>query len=113
MARVNNLINAMALRERERLPSFLDGLELPPDFPDASCAGSDPDFWFPLASHGEDGRNFKAEAKAVDMCYDCPHMLDCADYAVTQHIEYGVWGGLTEHDRQLIWEQDEREAQAS
>jgi WhiB family transcriptional regulator, redox-sensing transcriptional regulator len=108
LARVNNLIDAMTARQRERQPGFLDGIELPPSFPSALCAQADPEFWFPLASH-PGGRNLKAEGRAVKLCYDCPHMIACGDYAVSQRIEYGVWGGLTESDRQTIWDQDEQE----
>lgn len=38
-------------------------------------------------------------ARAVNMCYDCPVMFECAQYAVDTNQEYGVWGGLTERDR--------------
>lgn len=49
-------------------------------------------------------------AKALAVCRACPVQADCRDEALTAHIEYGIWGGLTEDDRQAIWRQDREEA---
>ncbi len=40
-------------------------------------------------------------AKAV--CSRCPVRIECADYAIRSREPYGVWGGLTEEDRERIY----------
>lgn len=58
----------------------------------------DPDLWSPT------GRNFERKSQiAIDICYDCPVMMQCASWALSRHEEHGVWGGLSEKDRQEIW----------
>lgn len=83
--------------------------EPPPVFPGAlctvECVGDD--VWFPQT--GNAVANGKQERLAVSICQECPYQVRCADYAVSNHIEFGVWGGLTEADRQTIWQQDEQE----
>jgi WhiB family transcriptional regulator, redox-sensing transcriptional regulator len=83
-----------------------------PNFPGALCKGEDPELWFPVEGIGTAPANAKRARLAVAICEECPHQADCADYALTNRIEEGVWGGLTEADRQTIWAQDEQEAVA-
>lgn len=45
------------------------------------------------------GRRDQA-AKAI--CASCPVMAQCRDYALATREPYGVWGGLSEHDREEI-----------
>jgi WhiB family redox-sensing transcriptional regulator len=40
-------------------------------------------------------------AKAV--CARCQVRIECADYAIRSREPYGVWGGLTEEDRERIY----------
>ena len=40
-----------------------------------------------------------APAKAV--CLDCEVMIDCLDYAVTNEIGHGIWGGMSDRERAL------------
>lgn len=79
-----------------------------PNFPLALCANESWELWFPEEGHGI--ANAKRTNLAVEFCKGCPHEIECADYAVSNRMEYGVWGGLTEADRQTIWAQDEAEA---
>lgn len=85
-----------------------------PSFPNAECLKEIPDVWFPQSDDGTvtHAEAVKIEAAAVDMCYDCPHMIDCGNYAVENRMEFGVWGGLTEADRETIWAQEDEEAVA-
>ena len=58
------------------------------------CNQADPEMWF--ATHPAEVK------KAVDVCMDCPVRLLCANYAIANEEEYGVWGGLTEQDRRQL-----------
>ena len=37
------------------------------------------------------------------ICAGCTVRLECADYAVRAREPYGVWGGLSEEDREQIY----------
>lgn len=39
---------------------------------------------------------------AVAICRDCPVRLACLDYAVTNRIQFGVWGGLSVDRRRKL-----------
>jgi WhiB family redox-sensing transcriptional regulator len=40
-------------------------------------------------------------AKAI--CAGCPVKAECADYAIRAREPYGVWGGLTEEEREALY----------
>lgn len=61
---------------------------------DAECVGVDPDLFFPV--RGGD----TASAKAI--CHDCPVRVECLDYAVTEGIKHGVFGGKSERERRHL-----------
>lgn len=54
------------------------------------CSQTDPEVFFPEKG----GANRTAKA----ICAACPVFDLCRDYALT-HDEYGVWAGMSEHDR--------------
>jgi WhiB family redox-sensing transcriptional regulator len=56
----------------------------------------DPDIMFPGV-----GQN-KETAKAKAVCEGCPVKGVCLDYALTNFIKHGVWGGTTERQRQRM-----------
>ena len=58
----------------------------------AACAGMDGDLFFPEW----DSRARPAQA----VCAACPVQRECLEYALEHNICFGVWGGLTEHERQ-------------
>lgn len=41
------------------------------------------------------------EHRARRLCQGCPFFLDCALHGL-EHEEFGVWGGLSEHDRAAL-----------
>jgi WhiB family transcriptional regulator, redox-sensing transcriptional regulator len=57
----------------------------------AACRGTDLGVFFP--ERGE-----SAEA-ARQVCAEYPVRQACLDYAITNRIVHGVWGGLTERER--------------
>lgn len=59
---------------------------------EALCAETDPDIFYP--PQGGSPR----EAKLV--CLGCPVRVQCLDFALRNHERWGIWGGLTEHERE-------------
>ncbi|MEV0445349.1 WhiB family transcriptional regulator [Streptomyces spectabilis] len=45
-------------------------------------------------------RNRRAIAEAKRMCAVCPVKKDCFTYAIDNEIRHGIWGGLTDKERQ-------------
>lgn len=60
----------------------------------ANCTGVDPDLFFP-----ERGGS-TTEAKTV--CQGCTVRHHCLEYALTNSIKWGIWGGLSERERRRI-----------
>ncbi|MGF1663341.1 MAG: WhiB family transcriptional regulator [Kineosporiaceae bacterium] len=61
---------------------------------DALCAQTDPEAFFP-----EKGQS-PAAAKRV--CRACPVRLPCLAFALAANERHGVWGGLSEQERQRV-----------
>ncbi len=62
----------------------------------AACLHAEPDLFFPIGTTGP------AEAQLVHaqrICLTCPVREACSQWAYDQHIEHGVWGGLSEEQR--------------
>lgn len=71
----------------------------------ASCQDMDSSrFFSPDGERGRARRRREAGAKAV--CAGCPVQEECAAYAVANREPYGVWGGLTETEREAIWRRE-------
>lgn len=62
-----------------------------------SCSqpGAQRELWFPA-------KDSQAEP-AKRICRTCPVVIQCRDWALTHHEQAGVWGGLSEGDREAIW----------
>ena len=60
----------------------------------AACRGADLELFFP-------GRGESAEP-ARQVCAACPVRQPCLDYAITNRIIHGIWGGLTERERRAL-----------
>ena len=58
-------------------------------------------FFHPQNERGSARKMRERSAKIV--CVRCPVRVDCADYAVRAREPYGVWGGLSEDDRAVIY----------
>lgn len=67
-----------------------------------SCRDADPLLFFhPQNERGSSRIRRDRAAKMV--CAGCPVRMECADYAVRAREPYGVWGGLSEEDREHIY----------
>lgn len=58
----------------------------------AACRGTNPAGWFP------DG----GASDAPRACVGRPVRTDCLDYALTNNIEHGIWGGIPEGRRREL-----------
>ncbi|MDD7385285.1 MAG: WhiB family transcriptional regulator [Actinomycetaceae bacterium] len=55
-----------------------------------ACTNADPDLLFVRGS---------AQRQVRQMCYRCPVRLECLAESLESGSTYGVWGGLTERER--------------
>ena len=60
----------------------------------AACHGADLNLFFP--ERGESAE------PARQVCAACPVRQPCLDYAISNRITHGIWGGLTERDRRAL-----------
>ena len=68
---------------------------------DGSCRSGNPDVFFhPEGERGPSHRRRDSAAKAV--CLDCPVLQNCRKHALQVREPYGVWGGMTEYERQAV-----------
>lgn len=61
-----------------------------------ACADHDPELWHPLSE-----RATHQIARAKSICRGCPIQGSCLQHA-TRHAETGIWGGLTEAERDQL-----------
>jgi WhiB family redox-sensing transcriptional regulator len=67
-----------------------------------ACRGEDPGLFFhPEGERGPLRVEREDAAKAV--CARCPVLALCASHALAVREPYGVWGGLTEDDRETLY----------
>ncbi len=71
---------------------------------EGACRGLDSSvFYHPDGERGQARERRIAQAKAV--CATCPVIRQCAEAAIKSREPYGVWGGLSEDERQNIYAQ--------
>jgi WhiB family redox-sensing transcriptional regulator len=67
-----------------------------------SCREVDPAVFF--HPDGERGSaRARREAFAKQVCAGCPVLRRCRSHALRAHEPYGVWGGLSELDRERLY----------
>ena len=59
-----------------------------------SCNEEPPEIFFPSDGVGVE--------KARKICADCPVQQECLEYALSNRIDHGVWGGTSERKRRRI-----------
>jgi WhiB family redox-sensing transcriptional regulator len=66
-----------------------------------ACRGLDTEaFFHPDNERGP--RRIAREAAAKAVCAQCPVIRECAEHALRAREPYGVWGGLSETERDEI-----------
>jgi WhiB family redox-sensing transcriptional regulator len=64
----------------------------------AKCRGMGVELFY--SPDGEKGKERTArEARAKDICKSCEVLMACRDIALTNREPFGVWGGMTEKER--------------
>jgi WhiB family redox-sensing transcriptional regulator len=67
----------------------------------AACREVDPGWFFHPEGERDPARTVR-EAAAKVVCATCPVLRQCRVHALRAHEPYGVWGGLSERDREAI-----------
>jgi WhiB family redox-sensing transcriptional regulator len=77
----------------------------------AACHDHDSELFF--APEGERPMaRIQRERAAKAVCSECPVRPECADFALAHYEPFGVWGGLSERDREFIWRRERATALA-
>lgn len=71
----------------------------------AACAGMDTEEFFPLGSSGP-ARAQTNQAKQV--CAECPVAQQCLEFALSNAIDYGVFGGMSADERRRLGRDEPR-----
>lgn len=67
---------------------------------DAVCASAYPDAWFPRK--GTSTREAKRICKGGQGRPACPVRNECLDYALRHDERFGIWGGLSDRERDRL-----------
>lgn len=67
-----------------------------------ACAEADPNLFFHPDGERGPARRLR-ELSALAVCADCPVLEACRRHALRVREPYGVWGGTTERERELIY----------
>jgi WhiB family redox-sensing transcriptional regulator len=67
----------------------------------AACRHADPELFFAPDDETEQARAAR-EAAAKAVCSDCPVVSDCGDFALGRRAKTGIWGALTERERENL-----------
>lgn len=65
------------------------------------CRTSNPEVFFHPEGERGPARRWRNE-RAVAICQRCPVLAECREHGLRVREPYGVWGGLTEEDREAI-----------
>lgn len=73
----------------------------------AACYGSNTSDFFPELSGGSSSLTV---SRCRLVCYRCRVRSQCLDFALRNHINHGVWGGMSVTDRRKLSIEDANEA---
>ncbi|HET9169413.1 MAG TPA: WhiB family transcriptional regulator [Actinospica sp.] len=75
------------------------------------CRGQDSSLFF--HPEGERGAARAArEQSAKEICLNCPVQKQCSEHALRVREPYGVWGGMTEEEREIHYQRQKAMARA-
>lgn len=76
-----------------------------------ACRGADSSLFF--LDEGERGpRKERRERSAKAICRTCPVVERCAAFALSTREPYGVWGGLSPEEREVLWKNQRTQSTA-
>lgn len=71
------------------------------------CRTTTPDtFFHPEGERGPSRQRRDASAKAI--CQECPVVRECGEHALAVQEPYGIWGGMTEAEREAVYRERTR-----
>ncbi|QCQ92123.1 WhiB family transcriptional regulator [Rhodococcus sp. SGAir0479] len=71
------------------------------------CRGMDSSMFF--HPDGERGRaRAQRESRAKETCRRCPVLAQCRNHALAVSEPYGIWGGMSEAERETLTRQSRR-----
>lgn len=73
----------------------------------AACRGMDSDVFFHPDGQRGSART-RREQNAKRICASCPVLQQCREHALRVREPFGVWGGLTEEERETILRTERR-----
>lgn len=73
-----------------------------PDWRNRSSCNGLGDLMFPDAEQPNRDLHDAQVTKAKQVCRGCPVATDCLNYALTTGETYGIWGGMTDHERRAL-----------
>ena len=65
----------------------------------AACRGPNQIIFFPPSRLERRSEKRLREARAKEICGECPVQGDCLAYALKIREQHGIWGGSTENER--------------
>lgn len=68
---------------------------------DAACAEVDPELFFPQEGATKQEK-LLSEYKAKQVCSRCPVRTQCLSAALDGNETFGVWGGLSAKEREML-----------
>lgn len=72
----------------------------------AACRGPEAVLFFAPTMPEPRPEREDRETRAKAICHECPVQLQCLDYAVGIREPHGIWGGLNETERRMLWDPD-------
>jgi WhiB family transcriptional regulator, redox-sensing transcriptional regulator len=69
----------------------------------AACRGPQSSIFFPPSSFERKDDKDRREGNAKGICAGCAVRQECLDYAIEIREPHGIWGGLTEGERRVLF----------
>jgi WhiB family redox-sensing transcriptional regulator len=71
----------------------------------ANCRTHNPELFFPVGTTGPAAHQTE---RAKSICFACPVMTECREWAIRKGEDSGVWGGMDEHERRAMKRRNRR-----